>query len=231
MKKLTFACILFMAAAGLGQNLQLHYDFLKDRQFFTSTLEMFKPDALGSTFWFVDIDYNSAQKNKSASLAYWEIARYFTLPILNKKWSATLQYNDGLQIGSDAAADWGMPLNSAWLGGFTYFFPISAGYLSVEFLYRYMDVSGSPDGQLTFVWFYPFFNGRLHFCGYLDYWSQDTAVASRVVKKAILQTEPQIWYVLNQHFCLGSEVEISRNFGGYLDEIKVFPTLGVKWTF
>jgi hypothetical protein len=227
MKKFMMICILG-TAAGFSQNLQLHYDFSEDRQFITSTLEMFKSDALGSTFWFVDIDYNSAEKNKSASMAYWEIARYFTLPILDKKLSATLQYNDGLLIGSDAAGNWGMPLSSAWLGGVSYFIPIGAGNLSVELLYRYMDISKSPDGQLTLVWFYPFFSDRLQFTGYLDYWTQDII---GVGKKDILQTEPQLWYVLNPHFCLGGEVEISRNFGGYLNDLKVFPTLGVKWTF
>ena len=227
MKRVMFA-VLLTAAAVFGQNLQLHYDFGRDRQYFTSTLEMLEPDALGATFWFVDFDYNTAEKNKSASLAYWEIARYFTLPIFNKQLSASLQYNDGLMIGSDAAGSWGQSLNSAWLAGLSYFIPIGKGNLSAELLYRHMDVSKSPDGQLTLVWFFPFFNGGLQFTGYLDYWTQDLV---SIGKKNILQAEPQIWYVVSTHLSLGGEVEISRNFGGYLDDLKAFPTLAVKWTF
>ena len=37
----------------VGQNIQMHYDI--DRKSVTSTIEMFRPDALGSTFFFVDI--------------------------------------------------------------------------------------------------------------------------------------------------------------------------------
>jgi hypothetical protein len=51
-----------------AQNLQLHYNTGKDRGYFNHTLEMFKPDTFGSTFLFVDLDYNMAG-NKTMSLA------------------------------------------------------------------------------------------------------------------------------------------------------------------
>jgi hypothetical protein len=57
-----------------AQNLQVHYDLGKDRKFVTTTLEMFKPDKWGSTFFFVDFDYNSNDV-EGVSLAYMEIAR------------------------------------------------------------------------------------------------------------------------------------------------------------
>ena len=66
----------------LAQNLQLHYDFGKERKFFTATLEMFKPDTLGSTFWFVDFDFNFPGNPRSMSAAYWEISRDFYIPWL-----------------------------------------------------------------------------------------------------------------------------------------------------
>ena len=56
-----------------AQNLQLHYDFWKGRQYLTSTVEMFKPDKHGSTFFFVDMDYDLS--DAKVKLAYWEIAR------------------------------------------------------------------------------------------------------------------------------------------------------------
>ncbi len=225
MKKATWLLLAFSPL--FAQNLQLHYDYLSERNYLTSTLEMYKADALGSSFWFVDFDYNSAQKNKSASLAYWEIARYFSLPFCPRL-SATLQYNDGLMIGSDSNGDWGLPLNSVWLTGVAYAFPLTNGSLSVELLYRRMDVSKAPDAQLTLVWFFPFFNDRLHLTGYLDYYSQDLVGHG---KKDILQAEPQLWVVLNPVFSIGGEVEISRNFCGPLGKFKAFPTVGVKWTF
>ena len=69
----------FMAVIGLimclsvtskAQNLQVFYD--TERDFVTSTLEMFRPDAFGSTFYFVDIDYTPR-----AIGAYVEFAREF----------------------------------------------------------------------------------------------------------------------------------------------------------
>ena len=221
MKRAVLFLLVFMATAVYAQNLQFHYDMNSDREYVTTTLEMFKPDALGSTFWFVDMDYASNDKNKSASLGYFEIARYFTLPVMNKRLSATIQYNDG-------AAVWG-PLHSVWLGGLSYFVPFAKGNFSVDFLYRHMDVSDSPDGQFTLVWFYPLLNGKLHFMGFLDYWTQDMMGD----KKGVLLTEPQVWYQLNNNIAIGGEVEISKNFlyGLYEEDVKFFPTLGVKWTF
>ena len=140
MKKFALLVVLLLAVSGFSQNLQVHYDFSEDRQFFTTTLEMFKPDAMGSTFWFADVDYNSDQPNKSASLAYWEIARYFTLPVLDNKLSATIQFNDGLLIGPAGEGYWGAPLNSVWLAGVSYFIPAGKGNMSVDLLYRQMDV-------------------------------------------------------------------------------------------
>ena len=52
--------ILFAAVLALGayaQNVQTHYDMGKDRGYLTTTVEMFKPDKMGSTFFFVDMDY------------------------------------------------------------------------------------------------------------------------------------------------------------------------------
>ncbi|HQB79593.1 MAG TPA: DUF5020 family protein, partial [Tenuifilaceae bacterium] len=74
LKKFTLVALLAIAALAVNaQNLQLHYDFGEDREFFTTTLEMFKPDQYGSTFFFVDMDY-SADKG-GVGLAYWEISR------------------------------------------------------------------------------------------------------------------------------------------------------------
>ncbi|MBD3378699.1 DUF5020 family protein [candidate division KSB1 bacterium] len=217
MKYKTMLFLLCMAISGSAQNLQIHYDYGEDRNFFTTTLEMFKADKLGSTFWFVDMDYDNPG-NKSMSLAYWEIARYVTLPIGNQKISATIQYNDGV-------APWG-PLHSAWLFGLSY--PIDLGIitLNTDILYRQMYTSTAPDFQLTLVWFKTFGKGKFDFMGYLDIWTQDIEQE----KKWVIQAEPQIWYHLNPFLAMGSELEISKNFLPF-DEVKYMPTLALKWIF
>ena len=73
-----------VALVGLrAQNVQLHYDFGKQlyskeqatRPVLTSTVELFRPDSWGNTFFFVDMNY--AQEGVNS--AYWEIAREFNL--------------------------------------------------------------------------------------------------------------------------------------------------------
>lgn len=221
MKKLLFLVMLLLAVSGFAQQLQVHYDFGENRNYVTTTLEMFKTDKLGSTFWFVDMDYDSDDKNKSNSLAYWEIARYFNTPFFKHKLSATVQYNDG-------TSEYG-PLHSTWLGGVS--FPLDLGFmtLNTDLLYRHMDVSDNPDWQLTFVWFEPLLQEIFHFAGYLDVWTQD--LGQDMDKVMVFQAEPQLWYVLNSTFCVGSEVEINYNFPFKNNEWHILPTVAVKWNF
>lgn len=216
MKKIILLFVLFISAQTFAQNIQLHYDFGEGREYFTSTLEMFKPDEYGATFFFVDFDYN-AQGNKSISLAYFEIARYITIPGANGL-SGTIQYNDG-------TAPWG-PLGHVILAGASY--PIDLGFvtLSTDILFRKDYLSDGSGFQLTTSWFKPLFEGKLIFTGFLDLWSGKYFGESKLV----LLTEPQLWYNIDKHLAVGGEVEISNNFLPE-DGIQFKPTLALKWNF
>ena len=98
MKKILLFFMMFTSISAVyAQNIQLHYDFGENRKLFTTTVEMFKPDKYGSTFFFIDMDYSSDARyvNNGLSLAYWEIARAF-------KWNETqklmprAEYNGGV---------------------------------------------------------------------------------------------------------------------------------------
>ena len=69
--------VMILSTMAFSQNLQLHYEASGDREYLVSTLEMFKPDQYGSTFLFVDMEYDGSGV-KGLSLAYWEIARSFS---------------------------------------------------------------------------------------------------------------------------------------------------------
>ena len=97
MRKLfLFALFLLSVCAGkvMAQNIQLHYDLgralyksLDERPWVTTTVEMFKADKWGSTYFFVDMDYT----DKGVSSAYWEISRelkFWKAPV-----SAHVEYN------------------------------------------------------------------------------------------------------------------------------------------
>lgn len=216
MKKLLLFFVFFFTTLTFAQNIQLHYDLGKDRNYFTTTIEMFKPDEYGSTFFFVDFDFNRLG-NKSISLAYFEIARYITIPGA-KGLSGTIQYNDG-------TAPWG-PLGHIVLAGLSY--PIDLGFvtLNTDLLYRKNYLSEGSDFQLTTVWFVPFLEGKLTFNGFIDLWTQKGVDG----KDFVFLSEPQIWYNFDKHFSVGGEIELSNNFLP-LDGFQVMPTVAAKWNF
>ena len=228
MIKYWFWISLFLSLSAFGQNLQVHYDFGKDRSYVTSTLEMFEPDNFGATFWFVDIDYNSS--SNSASMAYWEIARYINLPFLKKSdilspMSATIQYNDGLDI-NDA-------FGNVWLAGISYPIDLKVVTVATDILIRKAENQGA-NFQLTFVWYKSFLNDKISFTGFLDIWGQNNFDGDKdgTDSQIVFMTEPQLWVNLTDHLSIGGEVEISRNFifaAG--DKIQAMPTLGLKWDF
>jgi len=220
MKKGILLIIVLLSLSTFAQNLQLHYDFGKDRKHVTSTFEMFKTDEYGATFWFVDFDFNHPG-NKSASLGYFEIARYFSLPLPIKNISATVQYNDG-------TAPWG-PLGHVWLAGLSY--PINLGLfvLTTDVLYRKDYFSEGSDVQLTGVWFIPIMDGKINFTGFFDIWSTKNFKTDS--RDFVFLSEPQLWFNLGNHLALGGEVEISNNFIPGKTKVQFNPTLGFKWNF
>ena len=67
-----FVAVLLLASAAKveAQNIQLHYDVRRNCA--TSTVEMFRADNYGSTFFFIDMDYSP-----KVTGAYGEISREF----------------------------------------------------------------------------------------------------------------------------------------------------------
>jgi hypothetical protein len=220
---LTTITFIVFHSASFGQNLQLHYDFGKayngndkiERMYFTSTLEIFKVDKLGSTFCFVDVDYD--KENGGASLAYFELARKFT--VHKSGLGLQIEFNDG-------TPDY---ILQAWLGGITYPIKIGKFTLNTSLLYRANKNSKSPDAQITLSWYQSIFNDRVLLTGFLDIWSQDNFTSTG--KDIVILAEPQFWYVLNPHFSIGSEVEVSQHFFTFDGDLELMPTAAVKWIF
>lgn len=231
MRKL-FTFILFIWATTLfAQNLQVHYDMGKDRGYLTTTMEMFKPDKLGNTFFFIDMNYNSDGVS-GVSLAYWEIARVFKTEKM--PFGLHVEYNSGFGRFKVADLEQGYRINDAWLAGIDYSFmakDFSRG-LTLKALYKYIRDKHDVSFQLTGVWFVNFLDGKMTFSGFADFWKEDSDFNfdGRVDAEYIFLSEPQIWYHLNNHFALGGEVELNSNFAN-LEGFHVNPTLGVKWTF
>lgn len=213
--------------AAKAQNIQLHYDFTDERGYTTSTIEMFKPDKWGTTFFFVDMDYGTSDGLEGVNLAYFELARTFKLG--NSPFSFHAEYNGGLfQVDQNITVN----IENAWLAGIDHSWnaeDFSKGY-SLKALYKYIQDKHDASFQLTAVWYYHFLNKKITFSGFADYWREDRELNfDGEVAKYVFLAEPQLWYNFSKNFSLGSEIELSNNF--VAEEFKVFPTIGAKWTF
>jgi len=225
--------LLFLSVTPIfAQNLQLHYDFGKDRHYLTSTVEMFKPDKWGSTFFFVDLDYNVGDV-KGVSMAYWEIARSFNL--CKSPFAAHIEYNGGFGQFYAGVAQNAYQIDDAWLGGLDYNYnnaEFTRGY-TLQLLYKYIRNKHDASFQVTGVWYMHMLNRKLTFSGFADFWREDNYFADGVnidKTKFIFLSEPQLWYNFTENISLGSEVEFACNFGP-VKGLRVSPTLGAKWTF
>ena len=214
-----------IASKAQAQNLQVLYD--TERGCVTSTIEMFRPDAFGSTFYFVDMDYSP-----TAIGAYTEIAREFCF-WQDTKWnwlSVHVEYDGGL---SGAYS-----FHNNWLGGLTYSghsddfsktWSLSAMYKAIPGLKTLTGECQMHNFQLTGVWGISFFEDWCSFSGFADFWSEGSTL--------VFLSEPQLWVNLNKikgwdniNLSVGGEVELSNNFGG-MDGFYAKPAIGAKWTF
>ncbi|MCO5264425.1 MAG: DUF5020 family protein [Lentimicrobium sp.] len=224
--------LIFLSCLLNAQNVQLHYDFGKDRSYATSTVEMFKSDKWGSTFFFVDMDYNVGDV-KGVSMAYWEIARALNLG--KGPFAAHVEYNGGFGQYVAGEVNNAYTINDAWLGGLEYNYnnaDFSRGF-TIQMLYKYIRDKHDASFQLTGVWYMNMLNNKLTFSGFADFWREDNFFAeNEQIKetKFIFLSEPQLWYNFTENISLGSEVEIGCNFGA-VKGFRLNPTLGAKWTF
>jgi hypothetical protein len=220
------------AAALSAQNIQLHYDLGKDRGYFTSTIEMFKPDKTGNTFFFVDFDYGAGDVD-GVSLAYLEIARCFTIG--KSPWSWHAEYNGGFGQFRFTPFNGAYSINNAWLTGLDYSWnapDFSKGF-SVKTLYKYIDGKHDASFQLTGVWYYKMLNNKLLFTGFADFWREDNyfgAGPGAETTRYVFLAEPQLWYNFAGNFKVGGEIELSNNFAG-MKGFNVMPTLGLRYDF
>jgi hypothetical protein len=227
LKRYLISGIMLLLFCGMkAQNVQIHYDAgralyteLEGRALITTTVEMFKPDSWGSTFFFIDMDYRS----EGIAAAYWEIAR--ELQFWTGNVSMHVEYNGGAPF-----------VKNAYLLGATYTRnnkSFTRGF-TVTPMYKHIQKLSSPHQfQLTATWHMHFAANKFSFTGFADWWREPAAYGDFV-----FLAEPQGWVYLNrfrgvdEHFNLsiGSEVELSYDFAGR-DGFFIIPTLALKWDF
>lgn len=223
--------ILFVSLLTVGsfaQNIQTHYDMGKDRGYLTTTVEMFRPDKTGNTFFFIDFDYGVGDV-EGVSLAYFEIARCFKLGKSPFSWHG--EYNGGFGQWKAGNAGGAYQINDAWLTGLDYSWnaaDFSKGF-SVKTLFKTIRGKNDASFQLTGVWYMNLLKNKVTFSGFADFWKEDNVFGTETTDFVFL-TEPQLWYNFNKNFAAGGEVEVASNFAGHKG-LKACPTLGLKYTF
>ena len=254
MKKIVVVAALLLAFVGVKAqtNIQEMYDF--GRKHMTTTLEMFKGDNWGSTFFFVDIYHTN---NIAPTDFYAEIARTINF------WGRNTSIGDNFVNNLSLHVEWnggngiypngyntgwhGYAVNNAWLYGIEYFIANNdfSQRLTLEVLYK--DIRGYKVGfdktadvplQFTAVWGLDNLFGvrGLSFCGFADFWWENNYWADGTKTTTTFLTEPQLWYQVGRHFnCdnlnIGGEIEIAHNFAGADLGWTVRPCLGIKWGF
>ena len=251
MKK-SLTILLLMIFMGLGfaakaQNLQVMYDFGEERQYVTTTFEMYKADKWGGTFFFADFYHNGKNHPNNYGMmgTYMEIERAlnFWQDSKLKKLSAHVEYTGGLGVVPEG---FGYNINNAWMFGAEYLFH-SEDYrntLTVYALYKTIAKTNQKlPLQFSIVWgMQDIFNVKgLRFCGFADLWWEENSwigCLGPYTTQFSFITEPQIWYNVGQffncpNFNIGGEVEMSYNFSGLKkpNKLCVNPCLGVKWEF
>ena len=228
------AALAFSLGAKAQTNVQTFYDFGKDRQYVTTTFEMFKGDKFGDTFFFIDHYYtNKDQRPNLASAingSYFEIERglNFWQDSELKDLSGHLEY-DG--------TTWGQ---GTWCFGAKYFLHTEdyANMLTLYAMYETFRGFGEADIPVKFtaVWSMANLFGvkGLTFKGFADLWGNNTLWGDLSVTKWTFLTEPQLWMNLGSafdgHLGIGGEIEISCNFAGNKG-FMVNPCAGLRWAF
>ena len=239
MKKTLLSALLFIACLPMFAqlNVQMHYDFgktiygdeLSNRPLFTATVENFKADKWGTTFFFIDLDFG----DNTMKSVYGEIAREFKLG--KTPFAAHVEYNGGLSgFGS---------YNDAYLAGAAWNWANKdfSKTFSLQLLYKHLanqPSSNKHSWQVTTVWGIHFAKGLCSFSGFADLWHDNS-----VTGNLIFCSEPEFWFHLNAlesvdddfKLSVGAELELTKNMvwpaEGLNDNFYAIPAVGVKWIF
>ena len=249
MKKLILsAAVLLCGLTAFAQtNIQVMYDFAKDRQQITTTIEGFYTDKGGNTFFFVDHDMSLKKElgeTLSPSGTYMEVARCFNFwqnsalaPL-----SLHVEYNGGIYKAFN--------INHAFLAGVDLFLHSKDfnNTLNLKVLYKgILKTTQKVPMQFTVVWgMQDLFGAKgLRFSGFADFWWEDHTICPWIdnlslgyrdwtkatTSHVVFISEPQLWYSFGtEHFNLGGEVELSYDFGTTRG-FRARPCLGMKWVF
>lgn len=235
MKKsiLTLYAVLSTLFCTAQVNIQVLYDCVESP---LTTVEMYKGDAWGDTYFFIDHYYNFERTNGHTSIgmdSYFEFERGLNF------WQQTPMRNFSLHVELDFKCFGGMGSGMACIGAKYAFhnatFSRTAG---IALMYDHYIVSGSADLplKLTGTWNVNNLFGLrgLTFDGFIDVWGNNTEYLTEQggigYDHFSIHSQPQLWMHITPHLNLGGEVVLGYNHRG-THGFLCQPCVGLKWAF
>lgn len=228
------AALAFSFMAKAQTNVQVFYDFGKDRQYMTTTFEMFKGDKFGDTFFFIDHYYT--QKDQRPDVASAINGSYFEIERGINFWQESNLKDLSGHVEYDGTT-WGQ---GTWCFGAKYFLHSQdfSNMLTLYAMFETFQGFGKADIPVKFtaVWSMADLFGvkGLTFKGFADLWGNNTLWGLGDETKFTFLTEPQLWMNLgsafDNHLDIGCELEISCNFAGNKG-FMLNPCAGIRWAF
>jgi hypothetical protein len=217
MKKIILFIMVMMSIITVkSQNVQMFGSFNKDGNFLQSTIEQFKSDKYGCTYFFFDLNYS----NQGPTEGYMEISREL------KNWESPLSIHFEYNGGLNAAVPF--YIQNAYLAGGTYSWNDKEFTKGISFstLYKYIQGNSNPNNfQFTTVWYLNMLNNKLSFTGFADFWKEKN---SFYTTNYVFHTQPQLWYNVNKVLSIGTEIEVANNL--YNKGVCVREKFGIKLT-
>lgn len=217
----------------------------------TFTLEGSGYDRAGSTYFFIDLEVGNANvlENKMLGGAYIEFTREWNFWQRSKVAGLFIhtEFDAGVGYGGDSwgASSAGFEFKTALLGGLSYLWGYSNGFVELQLLNRYELKDyygcGGEGWQVTVAFSYSPVKW-FTLSGYADFWQNpvnETGIRSLHDARSFhFAIEPYMWFNVTSWLSIGSRLRftynnyqglLSNGEFGYDQHLYFAPTIGLKW--
>lgn len=240
MKFLFFPVFIIFTTACFSQNFQLHYDFrhtidpgLNPDNFPAFSFEYFKDiDTTGTGSFLLKIQTDLKGKNNNAGQIFTQVSQ--SLRFWKPKIYMAFSYSGGLGVTPDS---YGYYLANTYGAGVSYPFQWKGAWIATNLVFRYTAFDKpSWDPQFTFYFGKGFIDYRIFLAGSFVFWTQNKDKGNIPTehlsgKELAFFGDPQVWIRIKNSLSAGSKINVLYNLVGDQNDIKLYPTLGLRYQF
>jgi hypothetical protein len=189
-------------------------------------------DTSGTGSFLMKLQTDLSGKNYNAGQIFTQLTQ--TIKFWKPKVYLGLSYSGGLGVTSSSS---GFYITNAFGLGISYPFQFKGAWISTNLLLRYNAFdSPSYDPQLTVYFGKEFFNYRLFLSGSFTFWTENKNQGNDYTKnlrgkKFAFFGDPQIWVKIHKGISVGSRISVLYNLVAEKNQIRNYPTIGLKYQF